>query len=82
MYETARKCQNNTLYHLRQEMDYQQQTECGRVQMPVLRRKRKKGGLADYILDKLYSIDKHKDDICFLTLVVVVSFFGWQMIGR
>jgi hypothetical protein len=83
MYETTRKYQDSTLHNLRQEMGNQQQADSGRVQMPILHRKRKKGGLAligDYILDKLYQIEEHKDDICFLMLVVVVNYFVWQMI--
>lgn len=41
---------------------------------------RGKRQIADYILDKLYSLESRKDDICFLMLVVVVSYFGWQML--
>jgi hypothetical protein len=84
MYETARERKNRTMHNLRQEMGNQQQADSGRVQMPILHRKRKKGGLAligDYILDKLNRLEAHKDDICFITLVVVVSYFGWHMIG-
>jgi hypothetical protein len=83
MYETARERKNRTMHNLRQEMGNQQQADSGRVQMPILHRKRKKGGLAligDYILDKLNRLEAHKDDICFLMLVVVVNYFVWQMI--
>jgi hypothetical protein len=81
MYARAKK---SSLHNLRQAVDNQYKAKQQKLQMPVLRRQSKKGksklNLGDYILDKLYSIDKHKDDICFLTLVVVVSYFGCHVI--
>ena len=83
MYETRREHQKSPLHGMRQAVDNQSACKHGELHMLTLRKKAKKSRIdraGDYILDKLYQIELHKDDICFLTLVVVVSYFGWQML--
>lgn len=87
MYET--RLQDRDLRNLPQEVVNIKQTASRRLHMSTMRsvdgeEEGRKGSrvdrFADSVLDKLYRIELHKDDICFLMLVTVVSFFGWQVL--
>ncbi|MGI5892341.1 MAG: hypothetical protein ACOX7H_06385 [Bacillota bacterium] len=82
MYETRSK--NSSMYSMRTSVDNQYKVKQQKLQMPVLRRQSKKGksklNLGDYILDKLYQIEKRKDDICFMVIVLTACVVGWQVL--
>lgn len=70
---------------LQERLDSQQEGRSERLHMPILRGQTKKSRssierLADSVLDKLARLESHKDDICFLVIVIVVNYFLGQVI--